>query len=170
MFNLQEKYEKILKNIPDFGESFKIEKEIEKCILDGLDDLKKKSKIIIRGGGVHTEEFLKFIEQKYTKEELDIIAIVDDAMQGRNIEGISVISKQQAEKLGYKQVIISSFSYADEMYQEYNNSKVNVWNLYNNLSKKGYNLDAPFYCYKEGSYEIPLYYINIYINNKSKKI
>lgn len=169
MFDLQKRFEEIVKELPDFGMSLKITKEIEKCIVDILSEISEKSRIIIRGGGIHTEELLKLIDKKSGKTGLNIIGIVDDAMQGRVIQGIPVISRAKGMRMEYDMVMVSSFTYAKEMCMDYDTEKIRVWNLYDDLLKRGYVLEAPFYYYKEGTYEIPFYWLNAYERESSKK-
>lgn len=169
MFKLEREFEKTVGILPNFGFSLNIKNEIEKCIWSIFSSFKETDKIIIRGGGFHTEKLLKVIRKKYSKNILNIVSIIDDDMRGEEIDGIPIISKLQEENIKYDIVIISSFSYAKEMCYDYDESKVKIWNLYDEFNKQGYNLTAPFYYYIEGNYEIPLYYKNIYKLDKTKE-
>lgn len=169
MYDLQQGFEKIVKGIPHFGISQKIEQDIEKCVWDAVSGLTKGNKVIIRGGGDHTEKLLEVIQRKYSREDFDITAIVDDGMQGRSIAGIPVISRAQGEKMQYNMVILSSFAFASEMRLDYDESKIKVWDLYYEINKLGYQLTAPFYYYRRGYYEIPLYYMDVYEAEQTKE-
>lgn len=169
MYDIQQEFEKIAKGIPQFGISQKIERDIENCVWDAVSDLTKGNKVIIRGGGDHTEKLLEVIWRKYSGKDFDIAAIVDDGMQGKCIAGIPVISREQGEKINYDMVILSSFAFASEMRSDYDESKVKVWDLYYEIDKLGYRLTAPFYYYRKGYYEIPLYYMEAYEAEQTKE-
>ena len=162
MFDLQQKFETIIKKLPDFGSSLEIENKIGMCIRNMVDRFSGSSKIIIRGGGKHTKQLLTAIKEQNGKESFSIVAIVDDGMQGENIDGIHVISRTAVDALDYDVIILSSFSYAKEMRMDYDEAKIEIWDLYSELAECGYYLTAPFYYYQEGNYEIPLYYKQAY--------
>ena len=73
MFKLEKEFEKIVKMLPDFGFSLNIRNKIEKCIWSMFSNSKKTDKIVIRGGGFHTEKLLKVIRKKYSKDNLNIL-------------------------------------------------------------------------------------------------
>lgn len=169
MFDFRKEYKKILDKTIVKGKSSGLENRINQIIWNLISSLPEHSKVIIRGGGVHTEQLFTVIRQKFSYKEFSVVAIVDDGLCGDKIDKSIVISKKEAEKLEYGTVILSSFSHSKEMKKDYEFMPVNVIDLYEEFTKRGIYLAAPFYYYKKKNYEIALYYTSQYKREKSKK-
>lgn len=169
MFDFRKEYIKIINKTMVKGKSSELEDKINQVIWNLISSLPEHSKVIIRGGGTHTEQIFTVIRKKFSYEEFSVVAIVDDGLCGDKIDKNIVISQKEAEKLEYDTVILSSFSHSNEMAQDYGFIPVNVIDLYEEFAKKDICLTAPFYYYKKKNYEIALYYISQYKREKSKK-
>lgn len=169
MFDFRKEYIEIINKTVVKGKSSELEEKINQVIWNLIFSLPEHSKVIIRGGGVHTEQLFTVIRQKFSYKEFSVVAIVDNGLCGDKIDNSVVISQEEASKLEYDTVILSSFSHSKEMAKDYEFMSVNVFDLYEEFIKRGILLTAPFYYYKKKNYEIALYYISQYKKEKSKK-
>ena len=162
MLDLKKEYRRIIEKTPIKGKSSELESQIYNAIVELFLQIPQNAKVIFRGAGVHTEELLYVLNKAIPQNHFSILAIVDDALCGDMLENIPIITKQQAASLKYDTVFISSFSYAEEMKTDYDEQKIQILDVYGYLEEKGIFLNAPFYYYQNGCYEIPHYYNNMY--------
>lgn len=67
-------------------------------------------------------------------------------------------------------VILSSYSYRHAMREDYESESVLIWDIYEELEKAGYHLEAPFYYYRNKFYETSLYYKHCYQKERTEEM
>jgi len=164
MFDIEKEYKKILQKTPIKGKSSALIYKIQECVNSTLSSISKMSKVVIRGGGKHTQNILSLIEDRIDNK---IIAIIDDKQKGRELKGIKIYGVKEAKSLEFDTVIISSYYHREEMKKDYEN--VNVLDFYDELEKNGLYLQQPFYDYNKGGYEIPNFYIRNFNKNNTEQ-
>lgn len=142
-------------------------KAIHDCICSQLCKIPENAAVVIRGGGNHTDYILKNLSE--TGRLKNVIAIVDDFYCGDTKEGIAILGKNDFTKLTYDTIIVSSFSYREEIKAELSSAEyITIVDIYDGLEEQGIVLESPYYFYVRGGYEIPLYYTHKYNASKEK--
>lgn len=128
----------------NFKQSLNKKMQIRKDIQENLKQLneqwkREKKKILIYGAGMHTEELIKLVDF----EEYSVAGLLDKSKekQGKNFFGYPVFSPEDIKKLDVQVIIISSFAFQDEIYDELKTSKEfkgELIKLYKNINMKPY--------------------------------
>ena len=166
---LEDKFNKIIEKLGDYGKSRGIEDYVTDCFLRLL-VLMNGRKVIIRGGGIHTEHILNRLQKLSAPEESPIVAVIDDNLQGEQLNGIAILAKKKQKQIKYDMVILSSYSYRHAMREDYESESVLIWDIYEELEKAGYHLEAPFYYYRNKFYETSLYYKHCYQKERTEEM
>lgn len=169
MMDLEKEYRDIICYTPLAGKTSEIENVINEKVWSMIEKISQNDSVVIRGGGIHTEQIMEVIRKKYTKEEFLPIAIVDNGQVGSVISGIAVISQEEAANIIYDTVVILSYTYAEEMKKGYSADQYKILDIYQELKEDNIFLTAPFYFYKKKNYEIALYHVSKYKEDSSKK-
>lgn len=120
-------------------------------------EIPKDKTIALRGAGKHTDKLLSIIDEAGLKEQINFI--VDDNPKTNEINGIPVLTTNEAEQQKIDVYVISSFRYGLEMeVMLWKNlpTGTNVINLYHYLRMNGcplntefYNIDRPYITYPD---------------------
>lgn len=95
---LEDKFNKIIEKLGDYGKSRGIEDYVTDCFLRLL-VLMNGRKVIIRGGGIHTEHILNRLQKLSAPEESPIVAVIDDNLQGEQLNGLAILAKKSKSRL-----------------------------------------------------------------------
>lgn len=115
--------------------------KIKKETTQILTQLFSSNNIAIRGGGKHTEELLKIIN-----DHSNIVCIIDNG-KSDNMDGIPICKQSDIHKYKYDMIFISSYIYREEFIEEcrqycdYNR----IIDIYQILEERGYSIHQGFY-------------------------
>lgn len=138
---------------PEWTEYYQVLSLMENIFLE----LPEKATVAVRGGGWHTVELLKFVDTIGMKHKISFI--VDHNAGSCKINGINVITPEEAEKINIDVYIISSYRYGLEMEIELwrsTSGNAEIINLYDYFRVNGlaintefYNIDLPYITYPD---------------------
>lgn len=154
------------------GKTF--QEKVMDALTDSLSELFAHHTVAIKGGGEHTKELLKLIraagyedsvygifDRKYT--EPTQITIGEKEFRG--------LPDEKMRDCEADVVIASSFAHRREVAGEIKrtNDNLKVFDVYDELEKKGLILNFLFYRINEEGYESLLYYRSVYMKNKDRE-
>lgn len=115
-------------------------------IKDLFSEIPEKTTVAIRGAGKHTVELLKVINELGIKNKVSFIVDYDEKC--KKIDGIRVITPEEAKSYKIDVYIVSSYRFGLEMEVQLWNTvgeQTKIINLYDYFRKKGLNLNTEFY-------------------------
>lgn len=154
------------------GKTF--QERIEEALVEMFEELFEEKKVAIKGGGEHTENLLRLIELSGNIGRIQ--GIYD--RKYKEAGGVLIGDK---ELVGYPDadlsrckantVIASSYLHRREIASEIKkfNSELEVYDIYDELEKRGLIVNFLFYRADEKGYESLLYYRNVYLENRDQE-
>lgn len=138
--NYENDYNNFVSNFKSALDSkLKIRNDIKK-LLDKKNILWKQDKkdVYIYGAGMHTEELIKFVNFL----NYNVVGLIDKnkAKQGENIFGYKVYSENIIKNLKNSIIIISSYAFQEEIYNEFKkyDSNIELIKLYDKINMLPY--------------------------------
>lgn len=129
-------------NYQKVSEQIERYRHCQEIIQNELEQLPPEAKIAFRGGGIHMERIMALMPQNR-----NVVCVIEkNAAKNYDLQQNNTIPLSQIDEVEFDTVIISSFGYRTEMYQELQNVfHGKIIDFYDLFQKNGYQFKKPYY-------------------------